>query len=862
MVVFIAVVAALLIDITLSSYASMSCYNDGGYVNDWDDHFDNIQSHYFMNGVVDSVHGNRQEDRRWKFRYCKPSNANPTWVSQFAMSPTRYDQLDHRDCYSTKQHSALIGGRSDHSNRYEDRQWEFHCGTLDTSKYLLTGCYDTGYVNNWDSQFSFYCPHDGVMRKVYSEHNNRKEDRLWGYVCCRVQDAPTRSPTPAPTPSPTPAPTPSPTPAPTPSPTRNPSPAPTDSPTPAPTSNPTPAPTASPTPAPTDAPTPAPTPAPTDNPTKAPTTPSPSEPGTISCDAVEVGDYNDHALSFTVRMPFLGDLVFDASNSAFTIKSMSAVFFPNVPQSALPVDGVLTLRDLEIVGDYIFTIEAETGVIGQFDVRVTCTSDSPTMNPTQNPSSVPSDTPTNDPTKDPTNDPTLMPSVNPTKAPTDTTTLPTLVPTTGTPSISPSNQPSAIPTYTPTLDPSKLPSHFPTNTPVIHTTATAPTKHTTSIQPSSNPTISPTTLVPTFTPTSMRFGLFLICKYMDKPTTFYTVYITLSQYAEIMVDTILTSLESVTYHSTDYEDNDIWQYAEWTKAGIVDFKMCKIFNHVDLTDQCMSYDHYDDILQREDSSDDDGEYTAIAAFGVVSDQELHAYQAYIASQLMSNAFQKAFELNMNKALDDQINANQRRRMTRRNLLDDTLNFQVISIQIIDPMDVATTEYDDSKSFGKDNVGSTIIILIVALALVVVLVVLGAVFMYYRNGKKKNDEQEEDKINEAIQMKELNQLIHNDKMNGNKVDAEGGVYPVTGDIVFDHGDVEQQEHNDDDIVAAVNETPGGNINDDDVINAINKTPRKELDDMRIEENVNSDHSDNELVNLVNKTNANDEREDQK
>eukprot|EP01083_Nonionella_stella_P175332 610285_1 len=113
------------------------------------------------------------------------------------------------------------------------------------------------------------------------------------------------------------------------------------------TSNPTAAPSSVPSSAPTRAPSPA--------STAAPTTPSPSEPGTISCDAVEVGDYNDQALSFTIRMTFLGDLTFDASNSDFTIKSMSAVFFPKVPQSALPVDGVLTLRDLEIVGEYIFT---------------------------------------------------------------------------------------------------------------------------------------------------------------------------------------------------------------------------------------------------------------------------------------------------------------------------------------------------------------------------------------------------------------------------------------------------------------------------------------------------------------------------
>eukprot|EP01083_Nonionella_stella_P020152 55865_1 len=219
MVAFITILISLLVDINLSSYASMTCYIDGGYVNDWDDHFDNIQAHYFMNGVVESVHNNSKADRRWRFRYCKPTNANPTWISQFAMSSTQYDETYHRDCYSTQQHSALIGGRSDHDIGKEDREWEFHCGTLNITKYLLTMCYDTRYLNTWDSTFSFYCPNNGVMRKVYSEHNNGGEDRLWAFVCCRIQDAPTAvstyNPTPASTDFPTIVPTYNPTPAPT-----------------------------------------------------------------------------------------------------------------------------------------------------------------------------------------------------------------------------------------------------------------------------------------------------------------------------------------------------------------------------------------------------------------------------------------------------------------------------------------------------------------------------------------------------------------------------------------------------------------------------------------------------------------------
>eukprot|EP01083_Nonionella_stella_P302236 1041292_1 len=465
---------------------------------------------------------------------------------------------------------------------------------------------------------------------------------------------------------------------------------------------------------------------------------------------------------------------------------------------------------------------------------------SPTDSPTKHPTSQPTDSPiftgtsTQPPTIQPTNSPTIHP-VSPSIKPI-ITGLPTTHPTASTqhptdvPNISHTNNPTRMPS----VNPSTSPSNVPTSSPIT-------------IFPSSNPTISPTTLSPTLSPSSMRLDLFLICKYVDKPITFYTIYITLSRYAEIMVDAVFTSIKSVTYHAIDYEDNESWQYAEWNKAGIRDFKMCKIFNNVQLTDHCVSYD---DLLHdsSEDSEDTDGEYTAVATFGIVSDQALDAYQSYISNQLMSNAFRQAFEWNMNQALNDETNANQRRRI----LLDDTVNFEVVSIRIVDPMDITTTEYDDSNSFGNDNdAGRTTIILIVTLVSIVLLVAAVAILMHYRNAKKRNGEKEEEgKIDKAIQMKELNQLIHNDKMNANKVDAEGGVYPVTGDIVFDHGDVEQQEHNDDDIVAAVNETPGKNMKDEDVINAINKTLGKELDDMRIEENVN--RSPNQVLDKMRKS----------
>eukprot|EP01083_Nonionella_stella_P317994 1160226_1 len=263
-----------LVDIHLSSYTSMTCIEDSHYINSYDGYFNNVQSEYFMNGVVSSVHSNDNEDRIWRFRYCKPTGANPTWTFQFALLATEYDVYFSSYCGYYYGDSAMIGGTSFHNNHREDRVWAFHCGTLDTTKYTFSDadCYWTGYVNSYDATFSVICRYDGVIRAIQSTHDNEHDDRRWSYYCCRIQDAPTPYPTHHPTPRPTPHPTPSPTPRPTPHPT--------PSPTPRPTPHPTPSPTPSPSPAPTHAPTVTPTRAPTVSPTHAPI-PAPTVP-TIS----------------------------------------------------------------------------------------------------------------------------------------------------------------------------------------------------------------------------------------------------------------------------------------------------------------------------------------------------------------------------------------------------------------------------------------------------------------------------------------------------------------------------------------------------------------------------------------------------
>merc|ERR1712113_958361 len=92
------------------------------------------------------------------------------------------------------------------------------------------------------------------------------------------------------------------------------------------------------------------------------------------------------------------------------------------------------------------------------------------------------------------------------------------------------------------------------------------------------------------TPTSQSVAetysdMMFICQYNDESITYYTVHISLSLYADLMIEAILESVQSVTFHSANYDDGDVWQFAEWTRSGIFDFKICSLFDDVTIN-QC------------------------------------------------------------------------------------------------------------------------------------------------------------------------------------------------------------------------------------------------------------------------------------
>eukprot|EP01084_Bolivina_argentea_P066733 121668_1 len=160
----------------------MNCKQDAYYVNDWDSSHDNYQANFFVSGVVDSVHNNHHEDRRWKWKYCAP-NSLPN-INNEALSATPLDGEWFKQCAGN---SGITRLQSNYDNDKEDRPWTITCGQLDTAKFKFSNCVEQA-VTPWDTQFNRYCPNNGVIQSIWSDHSNYKEDRIWKFTCCNLYD--------------------------------------------------------------------------------------------------------------------------------------------------------------------------------------------------------------------------------------------------------------------------------------------------------------------------------------------------------------------------------------------------------------------------------------------------------------------------------------------------------------------------------------------------------------------------------------------------------------------------------------------------------------------------------------------------
>eukprot|EP01084_Bolivina_argentea_P083134 150528_1 len=170
------------------TYPAMDCWQSSSYENGWGSELtaENTNMLYF-NGLY-SEHNNYTEDRLFRFRYCKPSGVTVSTTDEDVILPyTDYDAAWYRGCAVN---SAITRAKSDHDLDREDRQWQFRCTPL-PDNYLLTECkWSVSYLNNWDGILNYNCPNNGLIRNIYSYHDNSRGDRRFKFECCRVANKP------------------------------------------------------------------------------------------------------------------------------------------------------------------------------------------------------------------------------------------------------------------------------------------------------------------------------------------------------------------------------------------------------------------------------------------------------------------------------------------------------------------------------------------------------------------------------------------------------------------------------------------------------------------------------------------------
>eukprot|EP01084_Bolivina_argentea_P302634 522408_1 len=171
----------------------MKCSIDNDYKGNWDGNVNIRKSGTFFNGIVSSVHDNDKEDRRFKWRYCKPNGmANFANNDKEDLPPTEYDDTWFRKCNQILSNAAIYGIQTSHNNHHEDRIWTVGCAKLNTQLYKLDNCNwmnNDNAINDYDEIIgNVYCPNNGVIQRIWSQHNNHKEDRKFKFMCCNVYD--------------------------------------------------------------------------------------------------------------------------------------------------------------------------------------------------------------------------------------------------------------------------------------------------------------------------------------------------------------------------------------------------------------------------------------------------------------------------------------------------------------------------------------------------------------------------------------------------------------------------------------------------------------------------------------------------
>lgn len=150
----------------------------GRILNDYDQRFKYSCPKGSVISQIGSVHSNRAEDRIWSVECNKrvSSSSHTGWTYYV----NDFDAKMNFQCHNSGVISG-IGGY--HSNKKEDRRFQFQCTYLGSKR--VTNCSWSRY-SAWDAKWTYNVPSGRYLVGVKSYHSNRKEDRKFSFLFCKV----------------------------------------------------------------------------------------------------------------------------------------------------------------------------------------------------------------------------------------------------------------------------------------------------------------------------------------------------------------------------------------------------------------------------------------------------------------------------------------------------------------------------------------------------------------------------------------------------------------------------------------------------------------------------------------------------
>ena len=304
--------------------------------------------------------------------------------------------------------------------------------------------------------------------------------------------------------------------------------------------------------------------------------------------------------------------------------------------------------------------------------------------------------------------------------------------------------------------------------------------------PTYEPTLDPTTNQPstslptTANPTPYVYKkLEFVCKYTDNKD-YIATHLSFPEYAQIMADVIMNAIPSFTSQATETDSN---QYP-WKAQEIIDFIICSVFDTAlrYMEESCPSHS-----IERNGRD----EYYAIGTFEIIDDESM----SFFINIMKSESFKNLCTEHMNNRLYNETY------YTRR--LSSSANFEIVSIDVIDPLNVTitTTEEegdDELLTGGKSEDSKYFTFIMIFIGIVVCILLVGIVWYCYCYRGKANREPGQGPLANELEMLQANINQHG----GNNI-------PLGMDDEGQQVDNIQNESDSDDQLIADNRQQAGN-----------------------------------------------------